>query len=136
MLIFRGFRRLVEAIEALVNCLRDLASIQREAGPALERLDTLELSRHRFEAQVEGILLKAEGKLKAASNAEARERQLKRSYESHLLDPIVSDSQEGTEEGRVLPVDVAGSQEEGMQPLRVGLAPNSKAHAVRAKWYR
>jgi len=136
LVIFRRFRDLVAALEALVNCLKDLVVIQRELGPALDRVEALELSRHHFEAEIEGKLLQADGKLKAAKNAEARERQLKRSYESHLLDPVDSDRQEVTEEGGVLPLHASPGEAEGVPAMHMGLASNDKAYALRAKWGR
>lgn len=134
--VLRDFRSLVEAVNSLVAVLRMLETTQRDAGPALDRLNAMELSRHQFEAECEGILLKADGKLKAAANAEARERQLKKSYERQL-DPLNPDGEEGPDHGTlVLDTDAPRGQAEGLQPVRVGLAPNTKAHAVRAKWYR
>lgn len=133
MTIFRDFRALVDAVQNLVAVLREHIEIHREAGPALKRLDSLELSRFQFEAEVQGILLKADGKLKAASNAEARERQLKKSYERDL-DPFDPDGQEGSKEDSVLPVDAPAGEAEGVRPVRMGVAPNSKARAVKAKW--
>jgi len=133
--VLRDFRRLVEAIRDLANTLELLGEAQRDAGPALDRLNAMELSRHKFEAECEGILLKADGKLKAAANAEARERQLKKSYEREL-DPLNPDGEDGTQRAAVLPDYAAPSEAEGMQPVRLGLATNSKAHAVRAKWSR
>ena len=132
--MFRWFRRLVEVVERLAQSVEDLAGVQRSAGPAVDRLEALELSRHHFEAEVQGMLLKAEGKLKAASNAEARERQLKKSHESRL-DSFPPDSQGGDEEEHpVLPDDVAAGEAERLHSLRLGVAPNDKAHAVMAKW--
>ena len=136
-MIFRGFRRLLEGIEALTSALEALAEVQRDMGPALERLDTLERSRHQFEAEAEGMLLKAEGKLKAASSSEQRERQLKKANE-RFTDPL-SDEGQAPGEGHD-PTDVpvtanagAGSPE-GVSPVRMVLATNDKAHAVRTKW--
>jgi len=134
--IFRGFRRLIDTIETLTASLVELANIQRASGPTLERLDALELSRHRFEAEMEGMLLKADGKLKAASNAEARERQLKKSYEKHLLDPLDSDSQEESKPAFVLSDDAAGSEAQRVPSLHLDVASDKKAYAVRAKWGR
>lgn len=145
MTIFRGFRRLLEALEAIAEQLAtltasqdELARLQREMGPGLDRVEKLEISRHQFEAEIEGMLLRAEGKLKAASNAEARERQLKKSYEKHILDPLDPDSQESTEEGQpaFLARDAARSEAERLHPVHLDLAPNNKADAVRAKWSR
>lgn len=135
--ILSDFRRLPAAIHQLVAVLRDLATLQRDAGPAVDRIAALELSRHQFQAEIEGMLLRAEGKLKAASNAEARERQLKRSYEKQL-DPFDPDSAAGQERrDDVVPTgDAAAIDEAQVQPVRVALAPNNKAAAVSAKWGR
>lgn len=133
--IFRGFRRFLEALEGIAFELGALVEVQKDAGTALERIDTLELSRHKFEAECEGKLLQADGKLKAASNAEARERQLKRSYERLVdesdIDGAVPEAAEGSP---VLSHDVAASETERMRSLPLVLETNTKAHAVRAKW--
>ena len=134
MTFFRGFRRLFEAIEELGRAIERLARIQEELGPALDRLNALELSRHHFEAECEGMLLKADGKLKAASSAEQRERQLKRANE-RLADPFDVDSKEGEEAGdAVRRFDAEAFPEKGVPAVRLGLATNNKAHALRAKW--
>jgi len=132
--VFRDFRSLLDALRALVSVLADLVEAQRELGPAVERLEALELSRHHFEAEISGMVLKAEGKLKAANNSEARERQLKKSYENRI-DPLDPDSQEAEEVGEtVYDLDVARGEEERLQALRLDVAPNSKANALRRKW--
>lgn len=141
MTIFRDFRRLVEAVEQLAGMLQEVAAVlkdlrqmQDEAGPALDRVAALELSRHHFEAEIQGVLLKAEGKLKAAANAEARERQLKRSYESRI-DDIDPHGDPASEVEAVLGDDAPRSEAPGVQPLRLDVAPpNSKALALKAKW--
>jgi len=116
--------------------LTAIAEKQRELGPALDRLDALEISRHHFEAEIQGVLLKADGKLKAANNAEARERQLKKSYE-RFADPFPeegdgspSEAQEGVQQ-----LDAAISEGERLQALRLDVAPNHKAHALNYKWH-
>jgi len=132
--VFRDFRRLIEAIRSLAFQVEELASAQRNLGPAVERLEALELSRHQFEAEVAGTLLKAEGKLKAASNAEARERQLKKSYENRT-DPLNPDGEEeGDSREAFLADDAERSEEERLQALRLDVAPNRKANALRHKW--
>lgn len=132
--VLLDFRSLVEAVQNLVLVLNQLLQVQREAGPALDRIAALEMTRHQFEAECQGLLLKAEGKEKAARNAEARERQLKRSYERDP-DPFSENGDEVAEAGRaILPVHAAGGEAEGMLPLRVGVAPDDKAAAVNAKW--
>jgi len=131
--VFRWFRSLVEAIKALTDALEDIARIQRELGPAVERLDRIELSRHQWEAEIEGMLLKADGKLKAAAASEQRERQLKKANQrlDTEFDPVGED---GTPPATDAGHDAPGGEAPGMPPVRLALAPNNKALAVRAKW--
>ena len=137
MVIFPGFRRLLATIEALTLTLKDLVNIQRELGPAIERLDALERSRNQFEAECEGMLLKADGKLKAANSSEQRERQLKKANERHT-DPFSDEGEAPAERHNptdaAVPADVGAGSPEGVPPLRMVLAANNKAHAVRTKW--
>ncbi len=132
--ILRDFRTLIAAVQQLVLVIQKLAQVQEQIGPATERLDALELSRFKFEAEVAGTLLKAEGKLKAANNAEARERQLKRSYE-RLADEGDLESEAGAEAGQeLLDIDAQASQAERVPAVHLDVAPNKKAVALRAKW--
>jgi len=140
--VFRPFRRLLAALDALKTELRgvsvelsELCATQKALGPGIDRLEKLEVSRHHFEAMCEGLLLKAEGKLRAANNAEARERANKKSYE-HLLDPLDPDLPEIETSGRntVLPDDAPGSEAERLHALRLDVAPDHKTLAQRAKW--
>ncbi len=133
MPIFRGFSRFIEAIQALTDALRAIARQQEELGPALERLNTLERTRHQFEAECEGMLLRADGKLKAASSAEQRERQLKKANERLSLefDPA---GEEGTERETVLPNHAPGGEAPRVPPVHLALASNDKTHAVKTKW--
>ena len=133
MVVFPGFRRFLEAIIALTSSLEALATIHRELGPAIDRLEILERTRHQFEAECEGMLLKAEGKLKAASSAEQRERQLKKANE-RLADPFDPDSEAQPEDGAVLPINAPSGEAKRVPAVHLDLARNSKAHAQRAKW--
>ena len=128
-----GFRRLLEAIQALTEALNELTDVQRRLGPSHDRLEALERSRIHFEADVEGMLLKADGKLKAATSAEQRERQLKKANDRLALefDPA---SEEGSEPPTVLPDDAPRGEAPGVPTVRLALAPNNKTHAVKAKW--
>lgn len=138
----RPVSRLIAALQGVRNELRcvtgalaDLSNAQVRAGPAIARLEALELSRHQWEATCEGLLQKAEGKLRAATNAEARERANKKSYE-HLLDPFPED---GVEPEAPAPDadrgnDVPPSEEERMRALRLDVAPSNKTLAQRAKF--
>jgi len=134
LVIFHGFRRLIDAIQASADALDALVRYQQELGPALDRLDALERGRHQFEAECEGMLLKADGKLKAAASAEQRERQLRKSQE-RLTDSFDLEGLEATESRPLVPADdVAPSEAQGLPPLRLALATNDKTHAVKAKW--
>ena len=129
-MLFRGFRRLLEAIKALTSSLNRIAQLHDDIGPALDRLEKLERSRIHFEAECEGMLLKADGKLRAAASSEARERQLSK----RNPDPFGDPSEEVEAAAAVLPNHVAGSEAEGLRPVRLALAPNNKTAAVRAKF--
>jgi len=141
--VFQPFRRLLASLHELKVELRgvsvelsELCAAHKELGPARQRLEQLEASRHQFEAMCEGLLLKAEGKFKAANNAEARERANKRSYE-HLLDPLADDGAAPEEAARnaVRLDDVPTGEAERLQALRLDVAPpNNKALAQRAKF--
>lgn len=127
---------LVTALTALNATLKGLLALQGELGPALGRLEKLELTRSMFEADMQALVLKAEGKLQAAKNAEQRERQLKKSYE-RLVDEYDIDGPESeASEGRpVLVDDAQESEAEGVHAVRLGVAPlDGKAYAVAAKF--
>jgi len=126
--------RIEDALSTLNATLYKLCQVQQEQGPATERLEALELSRHQWEAMCEGLLQKAEGKLKAANNAEARERANKKSYE-HLLDPL-DEVGEPEAPGRHPDSgnDAAASEAERLHALRLDVAPSPKALAQRAKF--
>ena len=132
-MVFLGFRRLLEGIQALTEALFALNETQRQLGPALDRLEVLERSRVHFEAECEGMLLKADGKFKAATSAEQRERQLKKAN-AKLADPFDPASEEGTEPAPVFSDDAPGGEAPGVPAVRLALATNNKAHAVRTKW--
>ena len=140
--VLRPFSRLISALQGIRNGLRDvtdalriLIAIQKEMGPSNERLDVLERERHQFEAMCEGLLLKAEGKLRSANNAEARTRADKKSYE-HLVDPLAEDGLETEAPGRHPDSgnDVAASEAERLSALRLDVAPTNKQLAQRAKF--
>ena len=133
-MIFRPFRPLLDAIKALTLSVERLAQLHEAIGPALDRLDTLERTRHQFEAECEGMLLKADGKLKAAASAEQRERQISKANKLRL-DPFGDPSEEVQAAKTVLPNHAPPSEEERLQALRLDVAPlNSKTLAQRAKF--
>lgn len=128
--IFSTVRRGAEALEKLSTGLEEAIVLLAERVPAMERLEELELSRARFEAEIEGVLAKANGKLKAAANAEARERTMRKTYAEP--DPFAEESEAL---GPALSLgDAARGPAEEVYPVPVGVAPSNKAIALRAKW--
>ena len=142
MTVFRVFSRFLavterieDALSSLNNTLDKLCQTQRAQGPAVERLAALELSRSQWEAECEGLLLKAEGKLRAANNAEARERALRKTYE-HLIDPLAEDGEQAEASGRNAHPghDAPPSEDDRLQAVRLDVAPSNKTLAQRAKF--
>ena len=140
--VLRPLSRLVVALQGVEGALghhnvalTGLRTALLEQGPASERLEVLERSRHQFEAQCEGLLLKAEGKLRAANNAEARERALRKTYE-HLIDPLdeVGVEPETPTRNPSGNDDAPASEAQRLQALRMDVAPSNKTLAQRAKF--
>jgi len=136
--VLSDFRRLPEVIHDLNGSLLGVAALlgtlidlQRENGPADERLEELERTRSMWEAQMEALMLKADSTLKSAANAESRSRTQLRHAEK-LTDPFDDDREEIQ---APLPVgDDPRVEAEGVLQVPLALAPNNKAYAVRAKW--
>jgi len=129
--ILGDFRRSADALERLATGFSAAQRERIEVAPLLERLVDLEQSRGMWEAEVEGVLAKAEGKLKAAANAEARERTMRKSYDADL-DPFAAP---GDEIEAILPVsDAPAGEEEEVQPVRLDVAPDYKTIALRRKF--
>ncbi len=130
--VLREIRELPGVIRRLTAAIQDVATLQREAGPGEHRLEELELSRAKWEAEMEALLIKADSTYKSAANAESRARTMVKAYEKEL-DPFPENSEE-IEEADVLPGHARAGEVEEVQPLHLGLAANNKAHALRAKW--
>ncbi len=138
MSVLSEIRRLPAEIEGLSSALiviagrlATLIDLQRQNGPADERLEELERTRAKWEAEIEALVLKADSRYKAASNAEARSRVQLRNAEK-LTDPF-------DDEGEAVEATVPRGHDprveaEEMLPLPLGVARNNKAHAQRAKW--
>lgn len=130
--VLREIRELPAAIRTLTAAIQDVAALQRESGPGEARLEDLERSRAKWEAEIEALLIKADSTYKSASNAESRARTMVRAYEKEL-DPFPEDSEE-IQEPAVLPDHARPGEVEEVQPMHMDLAPGSKAYALRAKW--
>lgn len=143
MTVFRVFRRLLATLEQLSSNVQSLTVVVLELvrahqalGAANERLEALELSRHQWEAMCEGLLQKAEGKLRAANNAEARERANKKSYE-HLVDAFPEDGETEEAARNAVHFDhAAPSEADKVLGMRMAVASTPKARALSAKWGR
>lgn len=138
--ILRDFRRLLDALVQAINVLKavveDQTEVMRDAGPATDRLEALELSRHQFEAEVQGALLEAKGKLKASLSSEARERHMRKQNERDA-DPLADDGEERTEEGEGVHIlNADPGEEERVSAMRLGLAAGGKTPALMHKWSR
>lgn len=97
--------------------------LQREMGGSEERLEELERSRARWEAEVEAMILKAESTYKSAANAESRGRTMER-HAQKLSDPF---AEEGDEVQEGIPPEYAPvGESQGVLPLRVDVAEPSK----------
>jgi len=102
------------------------------------RLVSLELGRTIWEAETEGLLLKAGGILKSANNAESRARTMQKNYEN-FFDTVDPDSLEALQEegGAAVPqADGDPGETEELLPLPLGLAPTGKALATHLKFAR
>ena len=130
--VLKDFRRATDALERIATALNGaLRSTQASTLP-MERLQELERSRALWEADVEGLLQKAEGKLRAAANAEARERTMKDFHEDDV-DPFPPDSPEV--QARLQDDDAEAVYPEEVLPLPVDVASESrKAFALRMKF--
>jgi len=136
--ILRTFRGLLEALQLLVAACQAIsvslaAGLDREGtdDEMREQLRGLLLSQAKWEAEMEGALLKADSTLKAAANAESRQRTMVKHAEK-LLDPLGEESEDDEEaiRGR----DAPRGEEEGLQRMRVDVAPNYKENALRFKF--
>ena len=138
MSVLSEIRALPEAIRSLSSAasriaigVDNLIELQREAGNANDRLQELEISRAKWEAEIEASMLKADSTLKSAANAESRSRTMVRHAEK-LVDPFDEESDE-------VPEAVPGGDDprietEEVLQVPLGLATNNKAEALRAKW--
>lgn len=111
--------------------LYTLVEQRTDAGPFEERLEDLERTRARWEAEMEAILLKADSTLKSASNAESRSRTMMKHAEK-LADPLDFESE--VVEAAVPEGYAPGGEEEELQPLPLDVALTPKEFALRAKF--
>lgn len=137
-----ALERLCTLLEALVHAVHGLIE-QGSTGSDLKgRMDELERRVGLIVADAEAKLAQAEGKLKAARNAEERERRLAESAERRAA----GDDEELTEEQIREAYARAGihlgdgepSDRDGLQPVpsHLDARREGKAQAIAAKWGR
>ncbi len=141
--MFKSFRSRLESLQGTHKALRDIADILHEVSgrvaerrELVDRIEELELSRAKWEAELEGLLLKADSTLKAANNAEARTRTMKKSYEKHF-DPLDPDRQAEIEQevrNHFPSADATPSGAQALPALHVDVEENGKAAAMRLKF--
>jgi len=134
--MLREIRALPAALERVAGALEALLERQIESGPAEARLEELERSRARWEAEIEALLLRADSTLKAANNAESRSRTMKRNYEKLFgeLDPDRVEELEIEARRELQDRDVEAVADQGVLELPVGVAADHKAWATRLKF--
>ena len=132
MAILRDFRRIADALERLAASVTAAASRHQDGRALTERIEDLERERGLWEADVEGLLAKAEGKLKAAANSEARERKMQRKS-ADGFDPFLAPGEEI--EATVSEGHVEVGDPEEVLPVHLGLeAITPKEQRLRMKF--
>jgi len=129
--VFSTIRGLRESVDRLTAAVQEIADSQSVSGLSEERLADLERTRALWEAEIEALVLKAEGSYKSASNAEARARTMEKHVEKQL-DPFGG---EGEEIPEAVPAgDVEGGEEDGVPPVYLDVAEDDKTRALRMKF--
>jgi len=141
--MFGHSRRLIEALQKSTASVRELTTELREGRGGRDypeelagRLEGLELSRAKWEAEMEAELLKADSRYKAASNAESRARTQAR-HDEKIVTDLAPESEDSLEEyyDRLRAGNAEGGPEEGMHVVHMDMeAGNSKGKALRAKF--
>jgi len=138
--MIRYFRSLLEALQNIAIPMESVAALllivaekSHSEGDVDGRVTALELSRTKWEAELEGLVAKAEGQYRAAANAEARARTHAKAAEVF---------EEGDEESAEDPFDVilrelrqpdgAGGEVDGVPPVLPLLAVPTLAAEARA----
>ena len=140
--MFSNSRESVEALQSIRSVLELAVEEMRKALKAVgddprttARLEDLELSRAKWEAQMEAVVLKADSTLKAANNAESRARTMVKHYEKDAPDGAPPGEEGIPPEGYEPPFgDGPPVPEEGVQPLRLDVETSPKNRALMAKF--
>lgn len=122
-------------LESIRQVLQDFCAGLNMEGPdvgaVVARLDEIERTRALWEAELEGVLLQAQNKFRAARAAEERARHLAKSFASD--EDGLEELPEGIRE--LYSGDGEGGEAEGVQPVHesVGTPPTPQEWALRAK---
>ncbi len=119
------------AAASIVAELQTLAELQRAHDAPEQRITELERSHAKWEAEMEALLLRADSTFKGAANAESRARTMMRHSEK-LADPFDDPSAPDAE--TVRESHAPRGEAEGVPPVRVAVALDHKAQALRYKF--
>jgi len=142
--MFGKLTDIAEALNGVVAGLTDLVgevAARRDDAPPdeglRERLETLELSRATWEAEIDGLLLRAENHLKSARAAEERARTKKKasSADAESDEPGDEPLEEYLEKVRLQIGDGVGIPPSEVPQVREDVAPyDAKSYAKNSKW--
>lgn len=141
--MFRGFNRALDALERIATSLATLSRARGEqlesgadVGPFLGRLDELERSRAVWEAEIEALLIKAEGTFKGARNAEERTRHMVKAGDDGTEDGASNGESELIEalQRQLLAANGGPGEGEGVPPVREDVGLSGKGWAQRMKY--
>lgn len=142
--MFSQFRATQNALQAIPGAVVMLAEQVEKARSTMlgfatlkARLEDLESSRAKWEAEMQAELLKAQGRYQAANNAEGRTQTTIRAYKKLLADVGDASPEEYEQddwEDDVPSRDVERGEADGVQPLHLGLETDAKTQRLRAKF--
>jgi len=139
--MFRNLRHISDALQGILAALIGMSNRLAEVPPApddglRERVEDLELSRAVWEAEIEGLTLKAENHMKSARAAEERTRTMKRSYEDPEGNEEIDDRlEELAEQFRLQGADGAGITQGQLPTVREDVETlTPKQRLTQAKW--
>ena len=142
--MFRKLTEIAEALDGVVAGLTDLVREVAEISKAApvddslnERLQALEQGRALWEAEIDGLLLKAENQLKSARASEERTRTKAKAYEQAGGDDDQGALaiEEYAEQLRVQIENAGSGGEAGVQPVYEAVeALTAKESAENSKW--
>jgi len=138
--MFSTFRSILDVLQAGSQALQGIAvdlqaalAERKNAGELVDRLEDLELSRAKWEAEMEAELLRAQSTLRSANNAESRARTMVRRYEEDA-DGGFKNRDRSPDSMWIGPDDDVAPSEAAELPPDVRIEADAKALATRFKF--